>query len=157
MHKGVGNRHNLYAIAVKKDEIVVGHLPRKISCICSIFIQRGGEICCTVTNLRRCSADSAQGGMEILCTLTFKITDKHESEKIHKLINSTMNMVEGKSLGNNTGTQVVEVKEEQKESPWECSNFCYESSPGTIRNSQKIETVDLSNASHDLVTADDPP
>ena len=65
-----------------------------------------------------------------------------------------MNMVEGKSLGNNTGTQVVEVKEEQKESPRKCSNLCYESS--TIRNSQKVETVDLSDASHDLVTADAP-
>ena len=151
----VGNRHDPYAIAVKKDDIVVGHLPRKISCICSIFIRRGGEICCTVTNSRRYSADLAQGGMEIPCTLTFKITDKHESEKTHKLINSTMNMVEGKSLGNNTGTQVVEVKEEQKESPRKCSNLCYESS--TIRNSQKVETVDLSDVSHDLVTTDDPP
>ena len=71
----------------------------------------------------------AQGGMEIPCTLTFKITDKRESEKTHKLINSTMNMVERKSLGNNTGTQVVEVKEEQNESPQKCSNLCYESSP----------------------------
>ena len=68
-----------------------------------------------------------------------------------------MNMVEGKSLGNSTGTQVVEVKEEQKELPWKCSNLCYENSPVTICNSQKVETVDLSNASHDLVTADDPP
>ena len=78
----VGNRHDPYAIAVKKDDIVVGHLPRKIYGICSIFIRRGGEICCTVTNLRRYSADLAQGGMEIPCTLTFKITDKHESEKL---------------------------------------------------------------------------
>ena len=142
----VGHRHDPYVIAVKKDEIVVGYLSHKISCICSIFIQRGGKKCCTVTNSRRYSADLAQGGMEILCTLAFKIMDKHESEKTHKLINSTMNMVEGKSLRNNTGTQVVEVKKEQKESSWKCSNLCYESS--TIHNSQKVEMVDLSNASH---------
>ena len=49
------------------------------------------------------------------------------------------------------------MKEEQKESPWKCFNLCYESSPGIIRNSQIVETVDLSNASHDLITADDPP
>ena len=54
--------------------------------------------------------------MEISCTLTFKITDKHKSKETHKLINSTMNMVEGNSLGKSTGTQVVVVKEEQKES-----------------------------------------
>ena len=88
----VGNRHDPYAIAVKKDENVIGHLPSKISCICSIFIRQGGKIYCTVTNPRRCSADLVQGGMEIPCPLNFKITDKHESEKTHKLINSTMNM-----------------------------------------------------------------
>ena len=32
-------------------------------------------------------------------------------------------MVEGKSLGNSTGTQVVEVKEEQKELPWNALTF----------------------------------
>ena len=79
----VGNRHNPYAIAVKKDEIVIRHPPHKISCICSIFIRQGGKIYCTVTNSRRYSADLAQGGMEIPCTLTFKITNKHESEKAH--------------------------------------------------------------------------
>ena len=36
----VGNRHDPYAIAVKKDELIVGHLSRKISCICSIFIRQ---------------------------------------------------------------------------------------------------------------------
>ena len=35
----VGNRHDPYAIAVKKDELVVGHLPCKISYTCSIFIR----------------------------------------------------------------------------------------------------------------------
>ena len=35
----VGNRHDPYAIAVKKDGLVVGHLPCKISYTCSIFIR----------------------------------------------------------------------------------------------------------------------
>ena len=38
----VRNRHDPYAIAVK-DELVIGHLPHKISCIYSIFIRRGSE------------------------------------------------------------------------------------------------------------------
>ena len=157
----VGNRHDPYVIAVKKDELVVGHLPRKISCICSIFIRRGGKIYCTAADSRRYSADLEQGGMEIPCTLTFKTTDKHENEKAHKLINSTMKMVEEKSLGNNEGTPVLEVqapevKEEQNESesPWEFPSFCNESS--AICNSQNIEKIDLTDVSHDLVTADDP-
>ena len=47
--------------------------------------------------------------------------------------------------------QAPEVKEEQNKS--ESPSFCYESS--AICNSQNIETIDLSDASHDLVTADD--
>ena len=72
-----------------------------------------------------------------------------------------MKTVEEKSLGNNEGTpvlevQVPEVKKEQNksESPRESPSFCYESS--AICNSQNIEMIDLSDASHDLVTADDP-
>ena len=129
---------------------MVGHVPRKILCIYSFFIQRGGEIHCTVTNLRRYSADLAQEGMEISCTLTFKITDKHESEKSHKLINFIFKTVEG-NLGNDNIVTfaVLEVKESSH-------SLCYDSN--TICNSQNAETVDLSKcATDDLVIADDPP
>ena len=33
-----------YAVAVVKSGIVVGHLPKKLSCIYSLFIRRGGVI-----------------------------------------------------------------------------------------------------------------
>ena len=36
-----------YAIVVKKDGITVGHLPHKISRICSLFLIRGGKFSCT--------------------------------------------------------------------------------------------------------------
>ena len=91
--------------------------------------------------------------MEIPCTLTFKITDKHESEKAHKLINSTLKTVEG-NLGNDNivTLAVFEVKEEQKESS---PSLCYDSS--TICSSQNAEMIDLSKcATDDLVTPDDP-
>jgi len=39
----VGNLHDPYAITVKKAELVIGHLPHKMSCICSIFIWRESE------------------------------------------------------------------------------------------------------------------
>lgn len=45
----LGNVFDCYVIAVKKDSgETVGHLPKKISRICSTFIQEGGEIMCTV-------------------------------------------------------------------------------------------------------------
>ena len=52
----LGNSRDPYAIAVKKmigrEEKVVGHVPRRISAICSLFIRRGGNIRCQVTRFR---------------------------------------------------------------------------------------------------------
>ena len=43
------NRSNRYAVAVNKDGIIIGHLPRKISRACYLFLRRGDEITCRVT------------------------------------------------------------------------------------------------------------
>ena len=43
------NVEDRYAIAVKKDETVIGHLPRNLSRVCSHFIRRRGTIDCSVT------------------------------------------------------------------------------------------------------------
>ena len=59
------NVKDRYAVAVKKDGAVIGHLPRKISKICSLFLRRGGIIQCSVTGNRRYSTDLPQGGLEI--------------------------------------------------------------------------------------------
>ena len=40
------NAHDPYAVAVLKSATVVGHLPRKVSTLCSLFIRRGGTIHC---------------------------------------------------------------------------------------------------------------
>ena len=46
----IGNVVDRYAVAAKNDSrITVGHLPRKISRICSIFLMGGGTITATVT------------------------------------------------------------------------------------------------------------
>ena len=47
-----GKRHKTqlrdpYAVVVKKSVITVGHLPNKISRMCSLFLMRGGEFSCT--------------------------------------------------------------------------------------------------------------
>ena len=65
------NANDPYAVAVRKDDNVVGHVPRRISAACSLFIQKGGRIVCTVRGSRRYSADLPQGGLEIPCTLRF--------------------------------------------------------------------------------------
>ena len=58
---------NQYSVAVKKG-VIVGHLPRKASRLCSLFLQRGGTIDCIVTGARRHSADPPQGGLEVPCS-----------------------------------------------------------------------------------------
>ena len=59
-------------MSVLKDGQTVGHIPRKISMTCSIFIRRGGFISCEVVGERQYSADLPQGGLEVPCGLRFK-------------------------------------------------------------------------------------
>ena len=66
------NTIDQYTVAVIRSGLVVGHLPKKISRVCSLFLRRGGTIYCIVTNTRRYSADFPQGGLEIPCTLHFE-------------------------------------------------------------------------------------
>ena len=50
---------------------VVGHVPHSISTLCSLFIERGGNIKCEVTGNRQYSYDLPQGGLELPCKLVF--------------------------------------------------------------------------------------
>lgn len=90
--RDVGNSHDTFAVATKKSTEVVGHVPRFLSSICSIFIRRGGEIVCRITGTRRYSADLPQGGMEIPCILIFKSQSIKECSKTEHLIKSAKNI-----------------------------------------------------------------
>ena len=70
----IGNAEDRYAVGVyiTEENALVGHLPRRISLLCSIFLRRGGNISCKVSGARRYSADLPQGGLEIPCYLLFK-------------------------------------------------------------------------------------
>ena len=65
------NSRDRYAVVVKKDGVVIGHLPRKVSRVCSLFLRRGGTIQCRVSGERRYSSDLPQGGLEIPCKVVF--------------------------------------------------------------------------------------
>ena len=65
------NRHDPFAVKVTNPE-VVGHLPRRISSICSLFLRKGGMISCKITGSRRYSSDLIQGGLEVPCILLFE-------------------------------------------------------------------------------------
>ena len=78
------NESDRYAVAVLKDGNVIGHLPRKVSQVCSLFLRRGGTISCEVTGTRRYSADLPQGGLEIPCKLLFT-SKAREVDKVQTL------------------------------------------------------------------------
>ena len=42
------NSTDSYAVAVLKDNVIISHLPRVLSRICSLFIARSGAITCVV-------------------------------------------------------------------------------------------------------------
>ena len=47
------NLHDRYAFAVSKSSRIVGHVPRRISTLCYVFLRRGGAILCILQGLHR--------------------------------------------------------------------------------------------------------
>ena len=82
------NQEDHFAVAVMKDSNIVGHVPRKISFICSLFLRQSGSIICRVTGNKQYSSDLPQNGLEVPCVLTFSCTAKDGSclEKVKRLI-----------------------------------------------------------------------
>jgi len=90
----IGNARDTHAVVVRKiidgETQTVGHVPRKISAICSTFIRRGGSILCIVKGNHRYSSDLPQGGLEIPCTLEFVSHDEKETTKAERLLESAL-------------------------------------------------------------------
>uniref|UniRef100_A0A1X7UX22 Uncharacterized protein n=1 Tax=Amphimedon queenslandica TaxID=400682 RepID=A0A1X7UX22_AMPQE len=86
------NLHDPYTVATVKDGVTVGHVPHKISALCSLFPRRQGSISCTVTGRRQRSADLVQCGLEIPCTLHFA-GDKDSIDKIKQLLAGKVDVV----------------------------------------------------------------
>ena len=62
------NIHDLFAVAMHKGSIIVGHVPQCISTMCYTFLGESGcSITCKNTGHRRYSHDLPQGGMEVPC------------------------------------------------------------------------------------------
>ena len=81
-----GNRHDPFSVKVIKSATIVGHLPKRISSTCSLFLRMGGSISCEVTGPKQYSADLIQGGLEIPCRLMLSSSTKELIEKAKKLL-----------------------------------------------------------------------
>ena len=53
------NTADRFAIAVTKDDMIVGHVPREFSKLCWHFLRHGGTIACEVTGRRKRSSTSS--------------------------------------------------------------------------------------------------
>ena len=87
-----GNAHDRYAVGCYKPDSnarLVGHVPKKISILCNLFLRDATNmITCVLSGSRQYSSDLIQGGMEIPCTLIFSGEGKCEIQKIRKLIST---------------------------------------------------------------------
>ena len=80
------NRQDRYAVAVMNGTNVVGHVPRRISYICNIFIRHAGSITCRVTDQRHYSRDLEQRGLEVPCEFRFYSEDQKCVKKSRELL-----------------------------------------------------------------------
>jgi len=106
----MGNPLDSYAVIVVKGEQTVGHLPRKISRLCALFLGRGGSITATVTGRRRRSVDLPQGGLEIPCRLTFSGPEESIT-KVRSLMDKLNLLEDG---GSCTKAKIWPAKKQQK-------------------------------------------
>ena len=68
-----GNIHDIYAVAIKDDDTIVGHVPRAISSVCHMFLNKSGtSIHSEIVGNRIYSQDLPQGGLEIPCKYIFE-------------------------------------------------------------------------------------
>ena len=86
----IRNTHDPLAVAVQKSTggwwKIVGHVPRRISPLSSVF-RRSGSMKCIVTGPRHYSSDLLQGG---LCQFIFSIKNAEECEQLHKCITDSL-------------------------------------------------------------------
>ena len=111
-----GNRADPFAVAVVKNRVTVGHIPRKISSVCSLFLRRNGVISVCTTEKRRFSEDLPQGGLEIPCILSFEGASM-EIQKVKKLVTTALsNNPTLKSCKENDETQPSKRRKTEKDS-----------------------------------------
>ena len=112
------NAHDIHAVAIKGNITgvdsagavttttrIVGHILRKISAVCSIFIRQSGTIFCMVTGACSYSADLPKYGLEIPCLLRFIAKSENEAAKAEDLLESALSNVKGRVVSREARAQ----------------------------------------------------
>jgi len=102
-----GNVHDIYAVAVKDDDTIVGHVPRAISSVCHMFLNKSGTtIHSEIVGNRIYSRDLPQGGLEIPCRYIFEGPPIYV-DKVKRFINAAPCTV--KNCHKNDSTTMVDM------------------------------------------------
>ena len=81
------NTHDWYAVCVKKEDAIVGHVPREQTKPVRYFLLHGGQVTCEVTGRRKLG-----NGLEVPCVYKFQGREKlvkRMQELITKLSSSS--------------------------------------------------------------------
>ena len=81
----VSNRHDRYAVAVKVNQDIVGHVPREISKVLFYFIKNGGMVDGEVRGKRQRSC-VLEKGLEIPCVYRFSSSATQLLTKLTRLL-----------------------------------------------------------------------
>ena len=101
-HKKADKSVDPFTVAVIKSRNIVDHVPRKISTLRSLLLQRGGMISCLVTKSRHYLRDLPQGRVEIHCKLVF-CGEKEYVSKARKILDQILSASESASPRGTTG------------------------------------------------------
>ena len=59
------NKHDRFAVTIRKGTLTIGHVPAEISKVCWFFLRRGGTIKCRMSTDRHRRSPLEQGGLEV--------------------------------------------------------------------------------------------
>lgn len=96
-------------MSVVQNEQTVGHVPRRISAACSMFLRRNGIIKCRVTGTRQHSIDLPQGGLEIPCELVFTGAQK-DICKLKRIFDVAISLKDEKAE-DDVGNEIIKPSE----------------------------------------------
>ena len=124
---------------MKKGAETVGHVPRTMSCVCSLFLRQAGTLACEVTGDRRRSVDLPQGGLELPCLLIFTGPE----ELVCKVKQRVEEIRRRKSCSSNTAgsTKVMESVMPTKGEEGVVSTVVEEKDVATKMGEENVETT----------------
>ena len=130
----------------------MGHVPRQILSICSLFLRQSGSIICHVTGSRQYSSDLPKCGLEIPCMLTFSYAAKDGNllEKARRLIKHVLSFTLNKVSEPEDSLSKVKIEASESNDQSEGDNK-YNSDNDSAAKGSVVTNVPVGNTSSNVV------